>query len=1181
MTAAIARSLAPGTYPQDERTVDDKYLVAEGRIFLTGVQALARVVLDQMRADRRAGLRTAALVSGYQGSPIAGFGQQLDSAARLEPGLPVVHRPGQNEELGATAVWGSQLAGQLPRPRYQGVLGVWYGKAPGVDRAADALRHGNACGADPSGGLLALCGDDPQCKSSTLPSASESMLATLGMPVLYPANVQEILDLGLHAIAESRASGLWVALKLVANVADSNGNADVAPHRIRPVVPVVEYAGRPYRHTPSGVLLAPASLEIEATMRGPRLAAAKAYARENHLDQVSGATGDAWFGIAAAGAAYFDVLEALRRLGLPEPEQERRGIRLLKLAQIWPLDDEVVVRFAQGLEEILVVEEKAEFIETGIKSALYAQARHPLVTGKHDEQGAPLVPHGGTLDVDLLTGVLAARLRRLGVQPIGPRPATLTLLPTGPRRTAAYCSGCPHSQSTAAPDGAVVGVGIGCHTLVILNPAGRGQLAGLTQMGGEGAQWIGQAPFTDTPHIFQNLGDGTYLHSGSLAIRAAVAAGVNITFKLLFNGSVAMTGGQSLQPALEVAGLSRQLESEGVRQIIVTTDDPSKYGGKPLSSITTVRHRADILAVQRELAAVPGVTVLVHDQQCAAEQRRMRKRGLLPDPPRRVLINPRVCEGCGDCSRKSGCLSVRPIETEYGRKTAIHQSSCNKDRTCVEGDCPSFVSVWPNPQRRTTAAPPPDDLPAPVTRVGADVTVRLIGVGGTGLVTVAQILGMAAFLDGKHVRGLDQTGLAQKGGPVVSDVRIFGQPPAHANRAASATADVYLGLDLLGAANPQNLATAWPGGTVAVVSTSRIPTISMVLNPAQRFGDVAEYRTTIDSHTRREHNVYLDAQDIAERLCGDAIAANTVMLGAAWQHGALPVSLHSMEQAIRMNGVGVERTLAAFQWGRCAVAAPHLLDRDGRGRTDSRPSAGAALAVARAFGSRLAVGGELDRLLTARAGDLTAYQNTRYAEQYLAFVARVYDREQAIVPGATEVTTAVAHNLYKLMAYKDEYEVARLSIDPEFIGQIHDEFGRRARVAYHLRPPILHALGLRRKVTLGPWFRPVLRVLVAMRRLRGTRLDPFGHTEVRRLERQLVAGYREYILYALDRLRPDNHSPVCDLAEAPDQVRGYEQLKLASAAEYHDRVQRLLAQLENPANNRGDRGVADRPGGGS
>ncbi|MFD0746304.1 indolepyruvate ferredoxin oxidoreductase family protein [Phytohabitans flavus] len=1168
MTATVAGPLAPGTIAPTERTVDEKYLVSQGRIFLTGVQALARVVLDQMRADRRAGLHTAALVSGYQGSPIAAFGQHLDAAVRLEPGLPVVHQPGQNEELGATAVWGSQLVGTLPRPRYQGVLGVWYGKAPGVDRAADALRHGNACGADPTGGLLALCGDDPQCKSSTLPSASESMLATLGMPVLYPANVQEILDFGLHAIAESRASGLWVALKLVANVADSNGTADVAPYRIRPILPVVEYAGRPYRHTPSGVLLAPASLEIEATMRGPRLATAKAYARENHLDRVTGATADAWFGVATAGATYFDVLEALRRLGLPEPELERRGIRLLKLAQIWPLDDEVVTRFAHGLEEILVAEEKTAFVETGIKNALYPVARHPLVTGKHDERGAPLIPNAGTLDVDLIAAALARRLHRLGVQPTRPRPAPLTLLPAAPRRTAAYCSGCPHSQSTAAPDGAVVGVGIGCHTMVILNPSGRGELAGLTQMGGEGAQWIGQAPFTDTPHIFQNLGDGTYVHSGSLAIRAAVAAGVNITFKLLLNGAVAMTGGQSLQPALGMSGLSRQLESEGVRQVIITTDEPRKYDRVPLSSTTTVRDRADLLAAQRELAAVPGVTVLVHDQQCAAEKRRMRKRGRLPTPTRRVLINPRVCEGCGDCGRKSGCLSVRPVETEYGRKTAIHQSSCNHDHTCVKGDCPSFVSVWPDSQRRPTAVPPPTDLPAPATHVAGDATVRLIGVGGTGLVTVAQILGMAAFLDGRHVRGLDQTGLAQKGGPVVSDVRIFAQPPAHANRAASATADVYLGLDLLGAANPQNLATARPGSTVAVVSTSQIPTVSMVLDPVQQFGDAAQYRTVIDSRTRPEHNVYLDAQDIAERLCGDAIAANTVMLGAAWQHGALPVSLRSLEQAIRMNGVEVERTLAAFRWGRCAVAFPDTVGRR-RAASGTPVSADAVPAVARAFGSRLTAGGALDRLLTSRAGDLIAYQDDRYAAQYLAFVAHVYDREQAVVPGVTDVTTAAARNLYKLMAYKDEYEVARLSLDPDFVEQVRGEFGRRARVAFHLQPPILRVLGLRRKITLGPWFRPVLRMLVAMRRLRGTRFDMFGRTEVRRLERQLVVRYRESVLYALDRLRPDNHSLVVDLAEAPDLVRGYEQLKLASTAEYRDRVQRLLAQLEKTSEHRG------------
>ncbi len=1142
----------------------DKYLLDDGRVFLTGVQALARLVLEQLRLDRQDGRRTAALVSGYQGSPVAGFGQQLDAAVRIDPSVPVVHRPGQNEELGATAVWGSQLAGQLPGPRYDGVLGVWYGKAPGLDRAADALRHGNACGADPAGGLLAFVGDDPQCKSSTLPSASESMLATLGMPVLYPANVQEVLDLGRHAVAASRASGLWVALKMVAGVADANGTADVGPDRIRPVVPTVEYAGRPYRHTPSGMLLAPASLELEATLHGPRLELARAYARENQLDSISGATGDAWLGIVTAGPVHFDLLTALRRLGLPEEELERRGIRLLTLRQIWPVGDETIVRFARGLDEVLVVEEKAGFLETAVRNALYAQPERPLVTGKRDDRGDPLVPSAGTLDVELITRVLGRRLRRLGLPPAPARRTPLTLVPSAPRRTAAYCSGCPHSHSTAAPEGAVVGAGIGCHTMVILNPAGRGELAGLTQMGGEGAQWIGQAPFTETPHIFQNLGDGTYVHSGSLAIRAAVAAEVNITFKVLFNSAVAMTGGQSLQPVLGAAGLARQLAAEGVRQIVITTDEVRRYSGVRLPGITTVRPRADILDVQRELAAVPGVTVLVHDQECAAEKRRLRKRQHRPEPARRVLINSRVCEGCGDCGRRSGCLSVRSVDTEFGRKAAVHQSSCNHDYTCVEGDCPSFVSVRSRPGAPRPAAPPPAGLPDPVPPDGDEATVRLIGVGGTGLVTVAQILGMAAHLDGKQVRGLDQTGLAQKGGPIVSDVRVFARGAAPANRAGAGDADVYLGLDLLGAATPQNLLTARPGHTVAVTSTSQVPTASMVLDVTAEFGDVGAYRATIDAATSPARNVYLDAEAIADRLCGDAIAANTVVLGAAWQRGVVPVSSEAMEQAIRLNGVDVDRTLAAFRWGRCAVAAPELLTA-ATGTAEPAVDPAAAAAVARVLGDRLRAGGELERLLRVRAADLASYQSRHYAETYLRFVAQVHDRVGAVLPSDPGITEAVARNLHKLMAYKDEYEVARLSVGPEFRRTVQDEFGPGARVAYHLRPPVLERWGRRKKLTFGGWFRPVLRGLAAARRLRGTPLDPFGRMEVRRLERRLPAEYRGHVERALERLRPGNDAVVLALAEAPALVRGYERLKLAGVAGYRSRVTELLGQLGDPA----------------
>jgi indolepyruvate ferredoxin oxidoreductase len=1135
---------ATGSAPCPEVTLTDKYLREEGAIFLTGVQALVRVLLDQQRADRRAGLDTATFVSGYQGSPLGGLDKELQAHREICESHRITHAPGVNEELAATAAAGSQLVPGVAGARHDGVLAVWYGKSPGLDRATDALRHGNFAGVAHRGGAVALVGDDPSCKSSTIPSASEAVLASLQIPVFFPGNVQEVLDLGRHAIACSRASGLWTALKIVTDVADATGTASAELDRIGPAMPE---AGD--EHVPDPRLLAPASVEMERTLFGARSDLALAYVRASGVNRIEGA-GGARLGVVAAGKSYFDLRQALSDLGLDGAALADAGVRILKFGMIWPLEPEIVREFAAGLEEILVIEEKRPFLERQLKEVLYGTAAAPRVVGKHDEHGRRLLPLEGELDADAIARAVAARLsRRARVESVEARLARIdeaersTSAPAaGAARTPFFCSGCPHNSSTPVPEGTLVGAGIGCHTMVLLNPDGRGELTGITQMGGEGAQWIGMAPFTDRDHYVQNLGDGTFHHSGSLAIRAAVAAGVNVTYKLLYNDAVAMTGGQAVEGQIPVPDLTRWLEIEGVKRIVVTTEDMSRYRGVSLSPIADVRDRGELMAAQEELASVPGVTVLIHDQECAAEKRRKRKRGKLEDPPQRVHINERVCEGCGDCGKKSSCLSVLPVETEFGRKTQIHQSSCNKDYTCLEGDCPSFLTVIPpDSRKRDRAAGPP--LPAvelrPPQRIvgGSEFTLRMMGIGGTGVVTISQVIGMAALIEGLHVAELDQTGLSQKGGPVTSDMRISHEPLNGSNRVSSASADLYLGFDLLGASNPKNLAVADPDRTVAVVSTAAVPTGAMVLDAARSFPQVDGQLQAIDSVTRRGHNVYLDAQRLAEEILGDHMQANMVALGAAWQRGALPLSLGALEQAIRLNGAAVEMNLAAFAWGRACVAAPE--------------------AVAEAVGEPEAERAEgLEGLLEIRVPDLLDYQSRAYADEYAAFVQDVAAVERERTPGSSAIAESVARHLYKLMAYKDEYEVARLHLAA---------LPAEGRFWFHLHPPLLRALGMKRKLKLGRWFVPAFRMLRSMRRLRGTPLDPFGHAQVRRVERELVGEYRALVERALDRLGPGTEALVLEICDLPDEVRGYEEIKLRSVKRFRMRAERLERRLERGA----------------
>lgn len=1107
-------------------TLEDRYLREAGTVHLTGVQALVRLLFDRVRHDRALGEDPAVFVSGYEGSPLAGYDLELGRRAALLEKHAVVHRPGLNEELAATSVMGSQLVADAGGRR--GVTGFWYGKAPGLDRASDALRHANLAGTDPRGGAVALVGDDPNAKSSTVPCASELALADLAVPVLFPADAQDVLDLGMHAVELSRASGLWTSLKVVANVADASGTATVNPQWSKPEIP----GG--YRHRPTSRLLGASLAELERSLFTVRLPLALEYLRASGVNRITARGPADRIGIVAAGKSYLDLQQAMRILDL-------KNVRVLKLGAIHPLEPAIVREFADGLDDIIVVEEKRAFVETALKEILYGVPDAPRIAGKKDHRGRTLFTELGELDPDGIAAGLA-RVLPEGIPAVDAyrdrRRRERIAVPLL-ARTPYFCSGCPHNSSTKVPEGTLVGGGIGCHTMALfMEPDQVGTVLGVTQMGGEGTQWIGMAPFVEAGHFVQNIGDGTFTHSGSLAVRAAVAAGVNITYKLLYNSAVAMTGGQDAVGGLPVEKVAQLLLVEGAKRVVITSDAPAKH--RKLPPGVEVRDRAEILRTQEELAAIKGVTVLIHEQECAAEKRRKRRRGKQTAPATRVVVNERVCEGCGDCGTKSNCLSVQPVATEFGRKTAIHQSSCNVDYSCLAGDCPSFVTVVPTgrKRRRKTAELAADAIPAPQTQA-KDFTVRITGIGGTGVVTVTQILATAAVLDGRHVRTLDQTGLAQKGGAVVSDLKVTAEPVEQAPKLAGGECDLYLACDALVGADAANLGVADPARTTAVVSTTEVPTGRMVVDTTVSFPDAGSVLAPLEAAAKR--TVSLDARGLAEELFDDDQFANVLQLGAAFQTGAIPLPAAVIERAIELNGTQVPANLQAFRHGRRLVAQPPA---EAAKPPTPKPHAMQALVHAEP-------GSELARLLGIRIPDLIAYQDKAYARAYAEFVERV----RVLEDGPTEVTEAVAKHLYKLMAYKDEYEVARLSLDPAFTGGLEAQFGAGTKYAYRLHPPVLRALGMQRKIALGPWFRPAFRLLHALRRLRGTRFDPFGRAEVRRVERELIEDYRSVVLRAL---RAGDAAKARALAELPDLVRGYENVKLANVARYRERQAEVL-----------------------
>ena len=1189
--------------------------VAASTGILSGVDTLVRLLLLRQRLDQRDGLTTATMVSGYPGSPLGGFDLTLDG---LGPGVlqahRIVHKPGLNEELAAAIVWGSQMGAVIPYEGVDGVAGAWYGKGPGLDRSGDALKHANAMGAGPNGGAVMFCGDDPGSKSSTLSCDSQYTFADACVPVLFPGDQQDVLDLGVHAFRLSRYSGAWVGLKIVTSVADGIGTVDLDPARHDPRDPGdVIIDGRPWAHRPLSTIGPHAVPDQEALVAERRLAAAKEYARHNGLDRVTGARPGAALGIVCAGKGYFDVLEALASLGVADPAEA--GVRILRLALTYPLVEDTALDFAASVDEIVVIEEKRPFIETQLRAILHEAGRRVPVSGKRGRSGQRLVSSVGELDPDSVAAALATAApalrraprpsdERAGLTlsgPIPPHPAGerpgLPLLAL-PARAPGFCSGCPHNRSTVAPDGALVGGGVGCHGIMYFEARHVGMKAlPPPPMGAEGVPWIGLEPFVAEPHVIQNLGDGTFSHSGTLAIRASVAGGADITFKILYNSTVAMTGGQDVTGLMDVPAMTRALEAEGVRKIVVCAEEPENYPRRAKWGARTEVHGRDKLpAVQEELRKVPGVTVIIYDQRCAAQSRRLRKRGKLAEPARRVIINAAVCEGCGDCGAKSNCLSVLPLDTEFGEKRQIHDPSCNRDYTCLDGDCPSFVTIKPRARggRRPRAAGSPRATASTSTSTTSVITsatsarpvlpagplpvpdppaarrrygIYFTGIGGTGVVTANRIIATAAENAGFAIGGVDQTGLSQKAGAVVSHLHLA-RSRADLGIATVGTedADLYLSGDILQAASAKHLAKIRPGATLAVVDPQVTPTSNMLQSDQEAPGtaslEAAITDATITGAAGGGRAVFVEARRIAEAVFSDHMLANVILLGAAFQAGGLPLSLDDIDTAMRRQGRAAASNREAFEWGRWAVHEPETLAAvlapaalAGEPSGPFEPSA-AALAAARDLIADRNLPASLRDLLTRRAAQAADFQDAHRAGRFLDLVERTAARDDDAHGYA--LTRAVAESWFKLLTYKDEYEVARLHLAADY-AKAARELGIDGpySVTYHLHPPILRRLGMNKKLPLGKPYELAFRVLRPMKRLRGTPLDVFGWAWDRRQERAVIAEYERLIDEAAADGTP--YATCLALAESAQSVRGYGPIKETAVAAWRSRVAALRA----------------------
>ncbi len=1162
---------APLAQDRQSMTLQDRYTVERGWLYMTGTQALVRLPLQQRARDAAAGLNTGGYISGYRGSPLGRYDMELWAADDLLKANNVVFRSGVNEDLAATAIWGAQFVGTFPGATVDGVFGIWYGKVPGVDRSGDALRHANMTGTSALGGVLALAGDDHGIKSSTIANYSDQMFIALGMPLLYPSNAQELLDFGLHGIALSRLSGCWVGMKVVTDVVEGGGSIHVAPDSPKIVAPT--------DYTPP-----PGGLNARYFERGEaqevrlyhhKLYAALAYARANGLNRITVNPPAARIGIVSAGKAWQDTLQAMATLGLDGARCEQLGIRVLKIGMTWPLDPEVLREFARGLACIVVVEEKRPVLEDQIRAILYGGPQAPAIIGKFaanycfDAQRGPMVfPNAGethpTMVMKTLIDVIVAEHPDCGLKPFELPPPLLA--PTTPMRLPGFCSGCPHNRSTKLPEGSRALAGIGCHAMAMLMDPST--TTTISHMGAEGMMWLGQQPFTTERHVFANLGDGTYTHSGFLAVRQAVIAHVPMTYKILYNGFVSMTGGQPVEGNLSAAAILHELAAEGVLKMALVTDEPEKYQGVRLPEGVPVRPRDELEAVQREFRDYPDVSVIVYEQPCATERRRLRRRGKWDDPPKRAFINAALCEGCGDCGKVSNCMSIEPLETEFGRKRRINQHSCNKDYSCVEGFCPSFVTVHGGKPR---GAKPADDahtrraaadasfgvdLPTPILpQPTGSFSVLIGGIGGTGVVTIGQTLAVAAHLEGWFSSNLDVTGLAQKYGAVLSHVKLARSPEAlHATRIAAGEADTLIGCDLIVSAGDEAASKLRAGRSAGVVCTDLIPTADFARNPDWQIDSdalLARLRGLLG-----ERGLLLEGQRLASALLGDAIAANMFLLGAAWQLGQIPLQQASIERAMTLNGVAVDMNKQAFLWGRRAAHDLPAVERC------ALAAAGTAQVIA--FNPRKTE--SLADLVARRTAFLTEYQNASYAARYSALVDRVQKAESTAGLGQA-LSRAVARNHFKLLATKDEWEVARLHSGKAFRAELARSFEGDFKLRFHLGAwPFggTNAAGRPVKGEVGPWMMGVFGILARLRFLRGSLLDPFRNNAARRLDIALLAQFEADIETALTGLDAGTHETAVAIAALPDTIRGFGHVREASARAAAQTRSTLLARLTQP-----------------
>ena len=1136
----------------DDYELEDRYRRDTGRVFLTGTQALVRIALTQRELDRAAGLNTAGFISGYRGSPLGAFDQELWRATQYLDRHDITFLPAVNEDLAATALLGSQQVETDPHRTVDGVFGIWYGKGPGVDRAGDALKHGNAYGSSPRGGVLVVAGDDHGCVSSSMPHQSDVAFLTFMMPHLNPASVAEYLEFGLYGFALSRFSGMWVGFKAVSETVESAMSVELPPWP--------RFARPDFQPPPGGLHYRWPDFpgpQIEERLEAKK-AATLAFAAANPIDRKIFDVPEARYGIVTTGKAHLDLMEALRLLGIGRREARRIGLDVYKVGMVWPLEHDGALEFVKNKHEVLVVEEKRGIIESQFKEYFYDYpGRKPQrMVGKADETGARLVPWIGELAPIQLAGIVARRLDAefpgLGLtaraDALCPQRNLIDI--SGVTRIPYFCSGCPHNSSTKVPEGSQALAGIGCHFMA--NWMDR-DTDGLIQMGGEGVNWVSRSLFNGRRHVFQNLGDGTFYHSGSVAIRQAVAAGTNITYKILFNDAVAMTGGQPVDGPITVQSIAHSVRAEGVTRIALVSDEPERFDLADFPRGTTLSHRRDMDALQRELREIPGVTVLIYAQTCATEKRRRRKRGLLEDPQRVVVINDLVCEGCGDCSVESNCLSVIPKETPFGRKRQIDQNNCNKDYSCLNGFCPSFVTVEGGERRRPAPAAATPDLtgiPAPVPGPIEHCHDLLVtGVGGTGVVTVGALITMAAHLEGKGATVLDFMGFAQKFGPVLSYIRLAGEPAAiHQVRIEQGRADALIGCDLVVSSSPQASRTYDPEHTRAVLNTAEMAT-----------GDFARHR---DANLKAGERIAaigaavaslttLDANRLAAELIGDTIYANVLLLGTAFQAGLVPVTLAALERAIELNGVKVAENRRALAWGRIAYANPRKTAEDRGGRD----------------------GGGIARRIHRTTGTLPRrYQDEQLAGRYRAFVERVRAADDALQGGDT-LTRSVAQAYFRLLARKDEYEVARLHAKTGFIDDLRRDYGPNARIRFHLAPPLLNgrrdARGRPLKKSFGAWMLPVMRALAALRRLRDSPLDVFGYTSERRMERTLIREFEETIDALLPALGGVSAAEATAVVAPYLEIRGFGPVKDAAVRSARPLVAARLRDVRRCANEQG------------